>query len=71
MYKVEVGHNASKFIRKLDELLKSQIVRKLRELEHNPRPIGYKHFRARTVYIAFDAAITGSFIPSETINCWF
>ena len=42
MYKVYVVHRASNFMHKLDSPLQSLIVRKLRELEQDPRPAGYK-----------------------------
>lgn len=45
MYKVEVGPKAGKFIRKQDIPIQQQIIRKLRELEHNPRPAGCKRLQ--------------------------
>ncbi len=45
MYKVDVGSKASKFLRKQSASIQHQIVRKLRELEHNPRPAGCKRLQ--------------------------
>ena len=40
MYKVDVGPQGQKFIRKQDRAIQQQIIRKLRELEEDPRPYG-------------------------------
>lgn len=45
MFKVDLGPKARKFIRKQDTLLQQQIIRKLRELENDPRPDGCKRLQ--------------------------
>lgn len=47
MYKVNVERKASKFLHKQDALIQKQIIQKLRELEHDPRPAGYKHLQGK------------------------
>ncbi|MHC4385869.1 MAG: type II toxin-antitoxin system RelE family toxin [Planctomycetota bacterium] len=47
MYKVDVGPKAKKFIRKQDTPLQQQIIRKLRELEQNPRSVGCKRLQGK------------------------
>ena len=47
MYKVDVGPKAGKFIRKQDTPIQQQIIRKLRELEVNPRPHGCKRLQGQ------------------------
>lgn len=47
MYKVDIGPKAGKFIRKQDKPIQQQIIRKLRELEKDPRPHGCKHLQGK------------------------
>ncbi|MHC4882221.1 MAG: type II toxin-antitoxin system RelE family toxin [Planctomycetota bacterium] len=47
MYKVDIGPKAGKFIRKQDKSIQQQIIRKLRELETNPRPGGCKRLQGK------------------------
>lgn len=47
MYKVDVGPKAGKFIRKQDNAVQQQIIRKLRELENDPRPHGCKRLQGK------------------------
>ena len=49
MYKVDVGLKAGKFIRKQDALIQQQIIRKLRELETDPRPHGCKRLQGKKI----------------------
>lgn len=48
MYKVDVGPKAGKFIRKQDKPIQQQIIRKLRELEKDPRPHDCKQLQGKT-----------------------
>lgn len=45
MYKVDLGPKARKFIRKQDTRIRQQLIRKLRELENDPRPEGCKRLQ--------------------------
>ena len=47
MYKVDVGPKASKFIRKQNQQTQYQIIKKLRDLEANPRPHGCKRLKGK------------------------
>ncbi|RKY07577.1 MAG: type II toxin-antitoxin system RelE/ParE family toxin [Planctomycetota bacterium] len=47
MYKVDVGPKASKFVRKQDAIVQQQLIRKLRELENDPRPHGCKRLQGK------------------------
>ena len=45
MYKVDIGPKAGRFIRKQDTPIQQQLIRKLRELEQDPRPAGCKRLQ--------------------------
>ncbi|MHC5001283.1 MAG: type II toxin-antitoxin system RelE family toxin [Planctomycetota bacterium] len=47
MYKVDIGPKAGKFIHKQNATIQHQIIRKLRELETNPRPHGCKRLQGK------------------------
>ncbi|MDH4201901.1 MAG: type II toxin-antitoxin system RelE/ParE family toxin [Phycisphaerae bacterium] len=47
MYKVDVGSQAEKFIRKQDKTIQQQIIRKLRGLEVDPRPHDCKRLKGK------------------------
>ena len=47
MYKVDIGPKAGKYIRKQDAPIQQQIIRKLRELEQDPRPTGCKRLQGK------------------------
>jgi mRNA interferase RelE/StbE len=51
MYRTEIGPKAQKFIRKQDTPIQQQIIRKLRELELDPRHPGCKRLQGnRSLY---------------------